>query len=360
MQIDETLSAWLRLAHVPGVGVQKYRRLLKEFLDPATVFSADMGRLCRLVGEKTAAAIKRHDSHDAVSRALDWANQDNHHILTLSDEAYPPHLLFANNPPLLLYVVGNPKRLHKKTIAIVGSRTPSKQGEANATSFARELCKQGFAIVSGLARGIDAAAHQGALQAQGTTIAVMGTGMDIVYPAANRELARQIAAEGVLCSEFHLGTQPTASHFPQRNRIIAALGQACLVVEAARHSGSLITARYSAEIGKDVFAIPGSIHSTLSKGCHALIRQGAKLVESTQDILEELETAAPQVVSEAKAPCATDSAILIALGTDPCDMDTLSARTQEPVESLLAQLLTLELEGKIEKLAGGRYQRVIP
>ena len=243
-------------------------------------------------------------------------------------------------------------------------QTQQQVEERNAEDFARVLSGAGLTIVSGLALGIDAAAHEGGLRGPGSTIAVVGNGVDIVYPARNRDLAHRIAAHGLIVSEFHLGTPSIAHHFPRRNRIISALSRGVLVVEAAVHSGSLITARLAAEQGRDVFAIPGSIHSPVAKGCHALIKQGAKLVESAQDVLEELgpvaappaAAAAPGQPAAAPAAAPSDDPVLHALGFDPCDTDTLAQRSGCAVGMVSARLLELELAGEVERLPGGAYQ----
>ncbi len=271
----------------------------------------------------------------------------------------PQALLTAADPPVLLYVKGNVALLNRPAFAIVGSRNATKQGEMNATAFAGALAGAGLTIVSGLAAGIDAAAHRGALPEAAATIAVIGTGCDRIYPASNAALAREIAARGVVLSEFPVGTPPLAANFPRRNRLIAGMARGCLVVEAARQSGSLITARLSAEAGREVFAIPGSIHSPQSKGCHALIKQGAKLVETAQDILEELRWQA--VTNPAGLPPVQEAEtdpVLIALGRDPCALDDLIERTGLAADALLARLLPLELDGRVAPLPGGRFQRL--
>jgi DNA processing protein len=247
--------------------------------------------------------------------------------------------------------------LDRPSLAVVGSRNATPQGLANAEAFAAALSRAGLTIVSGLALGVDTAAHRGGLEGSGSTIAVIGTGADRVYPARNRDLARRIAEAGLVLSEFPLGTPALAGNFPRRNRVISGLARGVLVVEAAQRSGSLITARLAAEQGRDVFALPGSIHSPLSKGCHQLIKQGAKLVDDVQDILDELGLSTAPVPSEAGAP-ARDDSLLQLMGFDPCDTDTLAARSGRPVEQLSAALLELELDGRVASLPGGRYQRL--
>jgi DNA processing protein len=266
---------------------------------------------------------------------------------------------------LLLYVDGDPQVLSRRCIAIVGSRHATPAGKQHAHAFAQALASAGWAIVSGLARGIDAAAHEGALASGGVTAAIVGTGLDIVYPGAHRSLARRIATQGALVSEFPPGTPPLAEHFPQRNRIIAGVCAGVLVVEAAVQSGSLITARLAAEAGREVFAVPGSIDSPQSRGCHVLIKQGAKLVETLEDILDELvpggvpQAAAVDATSaEEDAAGPSDDPVLRALGHDPATLDALCARMGWPVSELSARLLEHELRGDVARLPGGLYQRI--
>ena len=365
---DNELAAWLRLTLIPGIGGETQRQLLKTFGAPAAIFAASPSALRSSLGGGSLERLLVHDASAEIEAALAWVAQPGNHILTLADADYPQALLTAADPPVLLYVKGRVALLNRPACAIVGSRNATKQGEANATAFAAALAAAGLTVVSGLAAGIDAAAHRGALgmatrddalQTHASTIAVIGTGIDRIYPARNEALAREIAAHGCLLSEFPLGTPPIAHNFPRRNRLIAGMARGCLVVEAAKQSGSLITARLSAEAGREVFALPGSIHSPQSKGCHALIKQGAKLVESAQDILEELRW--EKIVNPAAVPAvpeAETNPLLIALGGDPCDLDTLSLRSGLAADALLAQLLPLELEGRIATLPGGRYQRL--
>lgn len=286
-------------------------------------------------------------------------------MIALGDATYPHALLESPDPPLLLYAIGRLELLHAPALAIVGSRHASVQGRQNASAFAAHLGGAGFTIVSGLALGIDGAAHEGALGSTGSTIAVVATGLDQVYPRRHLALAGRIAAEGLLLSEHPLGTPPLRENFPQRNRIIAGLTRGTLVVEAALQSGSLITARQAVEYGREVFAVPGSIHSPLSRGCHTLLRQGAKLVESADDILEELQpgaaaTAAPEEsagMQDATHPAAVDDPVLQALGHDPVTLDALCARTGWSAQDLSARLFELELEDRVARLPGGLFQR---
>ena len=361
MNFDPSLKAWLALSLTRGLGGEGARRLLMEFGSPEAVLAASASSLRSFVKPDVAAEIKNGIADDALDPALAWLEDGNNHIVTLADSEYPQALLNIPDPPLLLYVKGRVDLLNQTALAIVGSRSATPQGIHNAEAFAKSLSDAGLCIISGLAHGIDAAAHRGALRGQGInsggSIAVVGTGLDKVYPAANRDLAHALAQHGALISEFPLGTPPLAANFPRRNRLISGMSLGCLVVEASLQSGSLITARLALEQGREVFAIPGSIHAPQSKGCHALLKQGAKLVETAQDILEELggQRVAP---AQRSAPEGPDSALLEHLGFDPVDADTLSARCGLTVAELSAMLLTLELDGRISVLPGGLYQRI--
>lgn len=373
MTPDASLADWLRLAAVPGLGGQVQRKLLQAFGLPGAIFGATGSALRAVLPLPQAEAINSHDSSAQVEAALEWASQPGNSIVTLADPAYPKGLLDSADPPILLYAKGRTELLNRPAIALVGSRNATKQGEENAEAFATALSQAGLGIVSGLALGIDAAAHRGGLSGPGSTVAVIGTGLDRIYPARNETLARQIAEQGLIISEFPLGTPPLAHNFPRRNRIIAGLALGCLVVEAAERSGSLITARLAAEAGREVFAIPGSIHSPLAKGCHKLIKQGAKLVDAAQDILEELRwekvvslrntipdtPPAPEKEEPQSAPQASDGEdiVLTAMGFDPVSIDVIVARTGLTADTLLAMLLPLELEGRVAQLPGGLYQQ---
>ena len=364
---DDDFAAWFRLLQTPGIGRDLARRLLAACGSPAAVFSARQSTLQQLVGGAAARALSGTPPHfeARLAVALEWLNGGpDRHLLTLGHPAWPPALLQTADPPLLLYVQGDVTMLSRPALAIVGSRNPTPQGRDNARNFAKALGELGYVIVSGLARGIDGAAHQGALEASSGTVAVVGTGLDEVYPPSHQELAQRIAHNGALVSEFAPGTPGLPEHFPLRNRIIAGLTQGTLVVEAALQSGSLITARLALEGGREVFAIPGSIHSPQSKGCHRLIKQGAKLVESAADIVDELGgarrgAASPATELEA-APDNADprfAALLQALGHDPVTLDALMARTGCSASELSALLLELELRGEVARLPGGLYQR---
>jgi DNA processing protein len=314
-----------------------------------------------VVGVSLAKALdsEPRELQPRLRAARDWlAGGEQRQVLTIADAEYPPLLLQTPDPPLLLYVQGQVQVLQRPCLAIVGSRNASVQGVDNARAFGTHLSRQGWTIVSGLAFGIDGAAHEGGLQGRCSTVAVVGTGLDRVYPARHRTLAHRIASEGVLISEYAPGTPPLAQNFPQRNRIIAGLARGTLVVEAALQSGSLITARQAAEYGREVFAVPGSIHSPLSRGCHALIRQGAKLVESADDVLEELLGQPGLAAAEAEPlTSGRDDPVLRALGHDPATLDALCARTGWSAAELSARLLELELDDRVARLPGGLYQR---
>jgi DNA processing protein len=366
MVVDASLKAWLSLSLTRGLGAESARRLLKEFGSPEAVFGASINSLKSVVKYDVAAEICAGIAEEAIASTLAWLDDPNNHIFTLADDEYPQELLNIPDPPLLLYVKGRPDLLNRAALAVVGSRNATPQGIGNAEAFAKALSDAGLCIISGMAHGIDAAAHRGALHGQGnnkgSSIAIVGTGLDKVYPAANRELAHELAQQGALISEFPLGTPPLAANFPRRNRLISGMSAGCLVVEAGLQSGSLITARLALEQGRDVFAIPGSIHAPQSKGCHLLLKQGAKLVETAQDILEELNGLFP---TTAKNPSTNrgdmqnpNSALLDHIGFDPVDVDTLKERSGLTIAELSAMLLTLELEGLISTLPGGLYQRI--
>ncbi|MDD3352376.1 DNA-processing protein DprA [Zoogloea sp.] len=356
------LEAWLRLTLTPGVGPASQRQLLAAFGLPESIYEAGFAALAGVVGAPQARLLLEHDARPGMDAALAWLAEAGNTILTLGDPAYPAALLEIPDPPVLLYVKGDPALLGRPAIAVVGARSATPQGEANAEAFATALSAAGVTIVSGLALGIDAAAHRGGLSGSGRTVAVIGTGADRIYPARNGDLARRIAVEGVIVSELPLGSGPLAHHFPRRNRLIAGLARGVLVVEAAVKSGSLITARLAADCGREVFAVPGSIHSPVARGCHRLIRDGAKLVESANDILEELRweppKGAPVQVLSPGGEGGESGAVLEALGHDPADLEALVHRTSLTTEALYAILLLLELDGRVARLPGGRFQRL--
>ncbi len=405
MEHDE-LNAWLRLTLTPGVGNTSARKLLATFGLPQAIFEQSVLALTQAVSPAQAQALLCEPEGLAplLDTTMDWLAHDavggvRRQVATLGDAAYPEVLLNLDDPPLMLYMLGcaifkqNSALAHAgkalnathndvksclidpaHSLAMVGSRNPTAQGIANARQFSQTLVQAGVTVVSGLALGIDGAAHEGALKgadpthAMGATVAVVGTGLDRVYPKAHRDLAHRIAAQGLLVSEYPLGTPPLTANFPKRNRLIAGLAQGTLVVEAALKSGSLITARLCNEQGKEVFAIPGSILAAQSRGCHALIKQGATLVESAQDILDELNW--PGCTDDtnkiATNACSTrpeghfdvNDGLLEALGTDPVGLDALQARTGLDTAALQAGLMGLELDGLAARLPGGLFQRV--
>lgn len=377
MDKDE-LRAWLRLGMTDGVGNDAARKLLACFGSPQAVFEQTEAALCQVITPKQAQALLIVPNELAVQcvRTHQWLihqpDTHTHALWTLGDAHYPAELLQLADPPLMLYVMGQTERTLGNAVAIVGSRNPTPQGAQTAEQFGEALGAAGLCIVSGLALGVDGAAHKGALRGGTTqthwhTVAVVGTGLDRVYPRQHQTLAGQIALHGLLISEYHLGTAPLAHNFPKRNRIIAALGLGTLVVEAALKSGSLITAKMALDLNREVLAIPGSIHATQSHGCHALIRQGAKLVENAQDVLEELQLAPQQQVNlfanalGADEETSTDDAdhpLLTHMGFAPVSLDALQARCGLDTAALQAQLLTLELDGAVGRLPGGLFQRL--
>ncbi|MGQ3050839.1 MAG: DNA-processing protein DprA [Roseateles sp.] len=354
------LAAWLRLTESLGAG--SVRRLLAMAGSPQAAFRLPAAALDQALTHKQREAFNRPPEHldELITKAVAWLAEPGHDLLALGDPDYPPRLLATADPPLLLWLQGRRELLGTPSVAIVGSRNPTAQGGDNARAFGRALADAGYTVISGLALGVDAAAHEGALDAGGPTIAVVGTGLDQVYPRRNAGLAaRLLAGGGLIVSEYSLGTPITQANFPQRNRIIAGLAEGCLVVEAAVQSGSLITARLAVEAGREVFAIPGSIHSPQARGCHALIRQGAKLVESAQDVLEELRPlgTAREAAPETPETPHEQQALLDAMGFDPVSLDALMARSGWPAAELSGALLELELDGRVARLAGQLFQR---
>jgi DNA processing protein len=431
VQADERtrLTAWLQLEYTAKLPLDAVRAWLGALGSASAVLQAGLTELADIAGDAAAIAFKSPAEPAAAQRnayvesALAWVSTDAHlglrHILTWDSPHYPAQLLTINDPPLVLFVQGNPVALSQAAVGMVGARHATQQGISNARLFAQALAQAKVTVISGLALGIDAAAHEGALLASDNayaTIAVVGTGIDRVYPSSHRDLAHRIAAQGAIVSEFPVGTPPIAHNFPRRNRLIAGLSRGVLVVEAAVRSGSLITARVAGEQGREVLAIPGSIHAPLSKGCHQLIKQGAKLVESAEDVLEELRLVVPDAVlnadSEAVVPHNdlrqelvraqlqktgkrklapstaqsrlqaqaqlkpqlvqdisrnvsalplphTDDVVLLAMGHSPMDLDQIALATGLSTGALLSRLTELELLGDLEVLDGGRYQRLI-
>jgi len=361
--MDAELASWVALTQVPGLGDESLRRLLQAFGSAEHVYAAPAHALRQHVKPAVADRIAQGMDEAATAPLAEWLAGPGNSIITLADADYPQSLLNIPDPPPLLYAKGNRTLLNRPSVAVVGSRNATAQGVGHAEAFALAMSSAGLCVISGMAHGIDTAAHRGGLRAAGSSIAVVGTGLDRVYPAANRELAHALACDGLLLSEFPLGTPPLPANFPRRNRIISGLSLGCLVVEASMQSGSLITARLALEQGREVFAIPGSIHSPQAKGCHHLIKQGAKLVESAQDILDELGHSVREAAMEsppAAGPAPSPEHPLLAqLGFDPLDMDSLSLRSGLTIEALSAILLQLELEGHVAALPGGLYQRTV-
>jgi len=359
-------AAWLRLILLPGVGPRTARHLLATFGLPDAIFDAGLSTLLRTVPEPLARLLLQPPSEEvrsAIEATEQWlAAAPDHAFITLADANYPQTLLTTADPPPVLFAVGRVELLNRPSLAIVGSRNATRQGNENAHGFARALAQAGVTIVSGLALGIDASAHSGALAADSdaSTVAVLGTGVDVIYPASNRRLTLDVRKRGVVISEFALRTPAITHNFPRRNRIIAGMTRGVLVVEAALRSGSLITARLAADSGRDVFAVPGSIHSPLSKGCHRLIRDGAKLVESAQDVLEELGlTGRPRADADSPPPEPAAHADLLQLvGHDPIDLERLVKESGREPGELVGALLELELTQYVERLPGNRYQRL--
>ncbi|MGK0673487.1 MAG: DNA-processing protein DprA [Halothiobacillaceae bacterium] len=360
--------AWLTLLHAPGLGPRAFARLWSDLPDPLAILAASPARWRAVgLGEVTCNALRQPDEA-RIAAALAWLAEPGHHLIPLDDARYPPTLHDLDDPPPALFALGDPDLLHLPMLTIVGTRHPTPGGALHARSFARDLAGRGLIIASGLALGIDAEAHRGALDAKGLTVAVVGTGVDRVYPARHRELAYAIVdGGGLIVSELPLGTSPHPGQFPRRNRLLAALGLGTLVVEAALRSGSLITARLANELGREVFAIPGSIHNPMARGCHALIRSGAKLVESSGDILEELAPRLPSLLPSSPPPTVTPpelpidhARLLEAMGFDPVSVDDLVERSGLTAAEVSSILLILQLQGLIAPTTGGLYVRLPP
>lgn len=349
-------AAWLALDLIAGLGAESTRKLLSQFGSPSAVLSQPFSALSPIIGSKTAHAIVDGADQEKLKASLDWLQGDSNHLLTMADEDYPRALLEIADPPVMLYMKGRRGLISSPAFAVVGSRNATPGGLQTAEAFSRALSDAGMTIISGMALGIDAAAHRGGLAGRSSSIAVVGTGLNLVYPARNKALAHELAEHGLIVSEFSLGTPALANNFPRRNRIISGLARGVLVVEAAVASGSLITARMAAEQGRDVFAIPGSIHSPFSKGCHQLIKQGAKLVDDANDILHELEL--PQGATAGQAASAQSDPLLEAMGFDPVSIDSLVERIDLRADQVIARLTELELDGAIASLPGGKFQRL--
>lgn len=381
---EEDAAAWITLIRTPGIGSRRLLQLLKHFHHPKSILSASQHNIKAVLNlPQNSLDALSHPDTSQLKTDLDWLTKDNNHLITFYDSRYPALLREITDPPAALFLSGNPQLLCQPQLAMVGSRNPDHYGQDSAFEFAKALAKDGLIITSGLALGIDGASHKGALEGGGETIAVAATGLDRVYPARHRDLAHRIVQQGAIVSEHPLGTQPVAGHFPRRNRIISGLSLGTFVVQAATQSGSLITARLALEQDRDVFALPGSVHNPLSRGCHQLIRQGAKLVESTQDILEEL---APQLkeylrnlhikplispneqtftlpvnneIMNSESVLSSDSKslgqhqrILELMGYEPVSIDDLVERSQFSSEIVSCLLLELELTAQVKSFAG--------
>ncbi|MFV1997061.1 MAG: DNA-processing protein DprA [Acidiferrobacterales bacterium] len=365
MELTPALECWLRLSRAPGIGSRALIALLETFNSPENIVGASHALLSKVIGDNDAALSAITGAVDAGRHALDieWLAEEDSFLVSISDEIYPDLLREIPDPPAILYIKGDPAALSLPQLAMVGSRNPTPGGMENARAFASALSSAGLLVTSGLALGIDTAAHTGALESGGTTVAVAGTGVDRIYPARNHEVAHHIVEQGALVSEFPLATPPLRENFPRRNRIIAGLSLGTLVIEAALRSGSLITARLASEQGREVFAIPGSIHSPQSRGCHQLIRQGAKLVETATDIVEELGSlvATLHQLSNSKSTPgdkSVDFALFKYLGFDPIDVNTLVERSGLTAEAISSMLLEMELAGHIQVCTGGKVQRI--
>ena len=366
MDIDARVEAWASLQLLPGLSTRTLVALLKAFGGPAELRAASRASLASFAPPEVAAAIERGPDPALLESTLAWLREPGHWLVAWDDADYPGALLAIADPPPVFCYAGRRELLRRPALAIVGSRNATPQGVEHAEAFAAALAAAGLTIVSGLAIGIDAAAHRGGLSADGSSIGVLGTGLDRVYPPANQALAGRLAQDGGLLSEFPLGTPPLRENFPRRNRVISGLARGVLVVEATLNSGSLITARLAVEQGREVFAVPGSIHSPFSKGAHRLIRDGAKLVETAQDVLEELglepSPAAATTEETATAGRPTDIngpalKVLAALGHDPAGIDLLARRTGLAADAITVALVELEVAGRVTSLPGGQYQR---
>lgn len=358
MPLDSRSLAWSSLAQ-KRLPSQALVALLRHFGNPEALLAAPRARIAAVTTPALADRLAAPLDRDVAELTSRWLDDPAHHVVAWDDDDYPPALLAMPDAPPALFMIGRRELLTRTGFAIIGSRHGTPQGLATAREFAQALGSGGLTIVSGLALGIDAAAHEGALGTDASTIAIVGTGLDRVYPARNRALALRIAEHGALLSEYLPGTPPRKEHFPQRNRLISGMSCGVLIVEATLSSGSLITARLAGDQGRDVFAIPGSIHSPFSKGCHKLIRDGAKLVETAQDVLDELRGAARRDEATRAPPKHTGATpLLAAMGYDPVTIDVLVERTRASAEAISSELVVLELDGRVSSLPGGRWQRV--
>lgn len=360
---SEDLRYWLALSLATNLSAHRFHELIRQFGSPKTLLESDTHTRHSLKVSETVKGYLLEPDWKRVDEHLAWKEKDpNHHIIPFNDHLYPQQLRQISDPPPTLFISGQPEALHEPQIALVGSRNPSPMGRETAYAFAQALSEAGLTITSGMALGIDAASHKGALSAKGRTIAVFGTGIDVIYPSSHHKLAAEIAQHGALVSEFPLHTPPVAAYFPQRNRTVSGLSLGTLVVEAAARSGSLITARLATEQGREVFAIPGSIHSPTAHGCHSLLRNGAKLVESVTDILEEIAQFEPLFTSKSTKRSYNNSQnqldeenrkLLECVGFEATAVDTVVNRTGLSVEHVTSSLMILELKGFIYSTPGG-------
>ncbi len=367
MVSQQDLASFLALLRTPALGNARARRMLARHGTAEAIFAAGQSAWAAAGCSETVCTALAQPDRSGAEADMQWlGSAANRSFITFDDPLYPPRLAEIANAPLALFALGDAALLASPQLAIVGARSASAQGRANAQTFAAELVRRGLVVTSGLALGIDAAAHRGALDAGGRTVAVCGNGLDRVYPARNRELAEAIEAHGLIVSEFAIGTPPKPEHFPRRNRIISGLSLGVLVIEAVLESGSLITARLAAEQGREVFALPGSIHNPLARGCHALIRDGAKLTETVDDIVIELApllpsisaTASPSANPAAQVADQVQAQVLEALGFETVALDHLVARLGRPVAEIGAALLSLELQGWISAGPGDTFTRL--
>lgn len=360
---NDSLKLWLRLYHTYGVGAATFLKLIKHFGSVENIYAQESKVLTEIVGKGLANSILNYQDHDLIDKIISWRDlsPSTRYIVTINDAIYPETLAQIDSPPIILFAEGNIDLLSKNKIAIVGTRHPTNYGIDNAQGFAEVLAKNNLTIVSGLAAGIDRYAHEGALRVSngGSTIAIIGTGIDVVYPSSNRKLFDQIRKDGLIISEFTLGTPPINNNFPRRNRIIVGLSKACLVVESAIDGGSMISANFALEMGRDVLTIPGSVHNPMARGCHKLIKMGAKLCETVHDVLEEVRfDSIPENVSVTELSSVIDDPVLLAMGFEPIEIDNLCQKLNLDFTNLCGKLLELELDEKIISCGGGRYQRV--
>ena len=357
---DQSLYNWLKVAFSYGVGPATMLKLIQHMGSVEEILSSSLQVLTDIAGRGIAQSIISNKSLVEVDKALSWkaAKPESRQILTLESKDYPPELAVIANPPMVLFAEGKLSLLSNKKIAIVGTRHPTSQGIENARMFAKDIAAKGLTVVSGLAAGIDRYAHEGAIDEVASTIGVIGNGIDLIYPSSNRDMYDRLITQGLILSEFPLGTNPVSSNFPRRNRTIVGLSQACLVIESGLDGGSMISANFALEMGREVMAIPGSIHNPMARGCHKLIKSGAKLVETSHDIFEDLQLTLNAVKTKKNSKDTATDPVLLAMGYDSVSIDNLCAKLEMDFSDLCGRLLELELSGKIVNCGGGRYQRI--